>query len=177
MSWYSDDGQYHKGRKPIICQHGSQVAKCGVCQTAYKKAWYDARAPHERTKRREHYIANRDDYLARSKKWAKENIEQYRHTQTIAQRRRRTRLMGMLTYAEWQEIKEKFNHCCAYCGKKYTRLTRDHVIPVAKRGYNTKDNVVPACKSCNSRKQAKDVTEFVSMDQVKQIYHTMGVEI
>lgn len=49
---------------------------------------------------------------------------------------------------------------CQYCGKKagaehkldIQELTFDHVIPRAKGGKTTWDNIVTACSSCNSKK-------------------------
>lgn len=45
---------------------------------------------------------------------------------------------------------------CHYCGKKfsYKQLTMDHLVPLARGGMSTKDNLVPACKECNTRKKA-----------------------
>lgn len=45
---------------------------------------------------------------------------------------------------------------CHYCGKKfnYKQLTMDHLVPLARGGMSTKDNLVPACKDCNTRKKA-----------------------
>lgn len=44
---------------------------------------------------------------------------------------------------------------CYYCGGKFppAELTMDHVVPVARGGFSTKGNVVPACKECNSKKK------------------------
>lgn len=44
---------------------------------------------------------------------------------------------------------------CYYCGKPFrsAELTMDHVVPLARGGKSTKNNVVTACKSCNTRKQ------------------------
>lgn len=39
---------------------------------------------------------------------------------------------------------------CFYCGKIATTI--DHVVPKAMGGSSRKDNLVPACKSCNSNK-------------------------
>lgn len=44
-------------------------------------------------------------------------------------------------------------HTCQYCGR--TAENVDHVIPRSKGGAHTWDNVVAACKSCNSRKENK----------------------
>lgn len=43
---------------------------------------------------------------------------------------------------------------CLYCGGQFQRghLTRDHVIPLSKRGRDCWENVVTACLSCNLRK-------------------------
>jgi 5-methylcytosine-specific restriction endonuclease McrA len=43
---------------------------------------------------------------------------------------------------------------CQYCGKEFapSMLTLDHVIPTSQRGKTQWDNVVAACKACNTRK-------------------------
>lgn len=45
------------------------------------------------------------------------------------------------------------DHTCQYCGKAAENV--DHVVPRSKGGAHTWDNVVAACKSCNSRKENK----------------------
>ena len=64
-------------------------------------------------------------------------------------------LPATLTIEQWEAIKLAYGNRCAYCGKKETikrPLTQDHVIPISKGGGTTPDNIVPACKSCNSSK-------------------------
>ena len=58
---------------------------------------------------------------------------------------------GKIPLREWQEVLEKYNFKCAYCGKK-AYLTVDHVIPRARGGRTVKENVVPACTDCNTKK-------------------------
>jgi len=43
---------------------------------------------------------------------------------------------------------------CLYCGQTYPdgELTRDHVVPLSRRGRDVWDNVVAACKRCNHHK-------------------------
>ena len=45
-------------------------------------------------------------------------------------------------------------HLCLYCGEHFHRaaLTRDHVLPLSKRGQDEWENVVSACLSCNLKK-------------------------
>ena len=59
------------------------------------------------------------------------------------------------TRAQWREIKEAFGHCCVYCGKAWLKLSHDHIIPLIQGGDHTAENIVPACVSCNSSKQAR----------------------
>lgn len=44
---------------------------------------------------------------------------------------------------------------CHYCGAKvsFQELTMDHLVPVARGGRSTKDNLVPSCKTCNNLKK------------------------
>lgn len=61
-----------------------------------------------------------------------------------------------LTADQWKLILEKYRHQCVYCGASDKALTRDHWIPLARGGHHTMENIVPACKSCNSRKRDKN---------------------
>jgi 5-methylcytosine-specific restriction endonuclease McrA len=44
---------------------------------------------------------------------------------------------------------------CYYCGRifKPKDLTMDHVVPLARGGRSTKDNLVACCKDCNNKKR------------------------
>ncbi len=44
---------------------------------------------------------------------------------------------------------------CHYCGQAVGRrqLTMDHVVPLSRGGKSRKGNLVPACKTCNSKKK------------------------
>ncbi len=44
---------------------------------------------------------------------------------------------------------------CRYCGEQHppSRLTMDHVVPLARGGKSVKGNVVPCCKECNTAKR------------------------
>lgn len=72
---------------------------------------------------------------------------------------RRRRALKRLAYvepftpAQWQQVVDFYGHACAYCGGPYEH--DDHHIPLAKGGADAIYNLVPACSSCNSTKQAK----------------------
>ena len=71
--------------------------------------------------------------------------------------------LNTLTADEWQAILEAHDFRCAYCGCSLLDLfnppTRDHVTPVSKGGDNIKENVVPACRWCNTSKGNKIISE------------------
>ena len=48
---------------------------------------------------------------------------------------------------------------CAYCGAT-DNLSLDHLIPRLRGGEDASDNLVTACRSCNSSKGARDVLEW-----------------
>jgi 5-methylcytosine-specific restriction endonuclease McrA len=43
---------------------------------------------------------------------------------------------------------------CYYCKRRFParQLTMDHIVPIIRGGKSVKSNVVPCCKSCNSKK-------------------------
>ncbi len=45
---------------------------------------------------------------------------------------------------------------CHYCRKSfsYKDLTMDHLVPLARGGRSTKENLVPCCKDCNNLKKS-----------------------
>ena len=52
-------------------------------------------------------------------------------------------------------------HICQYCGEKFlsTELELEHVIPRARGGQSTWENLVAACRDCNGRKADRTPTE------------------
>lgn len=59
------------------------------------------------------------------------------------------------TKEQWEECKSYFDNKCCYCGKELP-LSQDHFIPLSKGGEYTHNNIIPACKSCNSSKGNRD---------------------
>lgn len=67
--------------------------------------------------------------------------------------------------SDWEETKDYFLRRCAYCNAE-TDLTMEHAIPINKDklGEHRLGNIVPSCKSCNSRKGGLDFREFLGND-------------
>jgi rubrerythrin len=118
----------------------------------YRKQ-YNAEHRKENSAQHKEYTAkNREKINASAKKYRESHPEQL----VINHARRRARLANIavkdLSAAQWREIKDAYQHRCAYCGKKQKRLTMDHITPVIHDGCLTVWNIVPSCKSCNSKK-------------------------
>lgn len=52
------------------------------------------------------------------------------------------------------------DYVCAYCGTE-RELTKDHVIPRSRGGSNEPDNIVWACRNCNSAKGNRTPGEWL----------------
>jgi 5-methylcytosine-specific restriction endonuclease McrA len=115
----------------------------------------------------------------RGKAWAEANHDHLRDLQTAWRRRMPERVRmyeekrraaensveSTLTPEEWVEIKETFGGACAYCLRTDAKLEKDHVIAITRGGPHTKDNVVPACRSCNSAKLDRPI--FLMASKIK----------
>lgn len=108
-----------------------------------------------------YYYANKDQSYTNKMEWMRshpERVSEY-------SRRRRARKMGAenigVSTAEWDSIVARYGNQCAYCGKSDVKLTMDHVVPLSKGGAHVPMNLVPACRSCNSRKRDKERDVFL----------------
>lgn len=54
-----------------------------------------------------------------------------------------------------EQVFERDNYTCRYCGSKEGPFHADHVYPYSKGGETSIDNLVTACQKCNAKKQAK----------------------
>ena len=68
------------------------------------------------------------------------------------------------------QIKERDKGLCQYCGKKNDDIVIDHIIPWARGGRHNPENLAVACRSCNSIKRDKLLTEMKG-DFIKSLYN------
>lgn len=129
----------------------------------YQKQWYK----ENKEEIKEYMKQYRQENKEYRKQYRKENIDRFRQ---YKQKRRtiKKRLPHTLTIKQWQQIKDDFNNECAYCGmteeehrKRFNeQLHQEHFIPLFKGGEYTHNNIIPACRSCNSSKQDTDFFEW-----------------
>jgi 5-methylcytosine-specific restriction endonuclease McrA len=58
-----------------------------------------------------------------------------------------------------REVFRRDSYTCQYCGRKYSDLTIDHVVPRHMGGAHIWTNVVAACPQCNHRKGGRRLDE------------------
>lgn len=127
--------------------------------TAAQRVRYRAHPEANAQRHREYYQANKGRYAEWQRRWRHENRDQYRQlgVKWSATRRARQReLAANLTPEDWAACLAAFDHRCAYCGTNRRRLEQDHFVPLTRGGAYTRENIVPACKSCNSSKNGAD---------------------
>lgn len=64
-------------------------------------------------------------------------------------------------FADEERLKLIIPRTCCYCGTEGP-LSIDHVFPRSRDGSDSGDNIVMACRSCNSSKGAKDMLEWMA---------------
>ena len=91
----------------------------------------------------------RAEYLLNGKSW-----------EMCARRRARIRSAPVIERISRSAIIQRDGARCYLCGRELTlrEVTLDHVIPLARGGSHTADNLRVACRPCNSRKGARLVT-------------------
>ncbi|MCG6929982.1 MAG: HNH endonuclease [Desulfofustis sp.] len=68
-------------------------------------------------------------------------------------RREKARARDLRKTRWWQQ--KTASGECYYCGRRVgiKALTMDHLVPLARGGRSTRDNLVPCCKECNTKKK------------------------
>ena len=135
---------YIKNKEKISLQH---------------KEWLEKNPEYKKEYDKQYRIKNKDKIILKSKEYNKtENGKASKQRGRIKRAIREKDIINTLTSQEWLNILEVYNYRCAYCGCEFeveNMPTKDHVIPISKGGHNVKENIVPTCQSCNSKKYNK----------------------
>lgn len=111
-----------------------------------------------REARRLYQERNKDKKREANRRWRRNNPDKALQKD----HRRRARLHdapGRFTLKEWEALKCAYGHICLACKQPEPaiKLVPDHVIPIARGGANTIDNIQPLCDVCNKRKGARTI--------------------
>lgn len=146
--------QYRKENKEHIVELAKQHYQANKTQKAeYQRKYRDANPSKNAEYQRKYYESNKPRCAERLRQWQLNNPDKVRQSN---QKRRSIKLdiLATFTIKEWERVRGHFGNRCAYCGKKKP-LTQDHFYPLSKDGEYAKENIVPACTSCNCSKSNK----------------------
>ena len=140
------------------------VANNAEKRRAYLQTYYTKNADRRAAHAAAYYQRTKEAHDARTVAWHKAHPEELAAIQRRRRARKKAAPINDLTAEQWQEILVAYNYrcvycppSCTYCRNKTHALTQDHIVPYAKGGSNTLSNIVPCCKSCNSKKATKEV--------------------
>lgn len=168
---------YHKNKNrkdgvTVICKPCA-ISKSGKWQKENKEKVnavvrknYAKNLEYSRTKRRE-----------RVKRWYKNNAESQRkrtreyaiahpESKRISEQKRRIRKLNNGEYLILpKEINKFLSSNCNNCGTSEL-ITLDHIIPISRGGSHSVGNLQSLCRSCNSSKNNKTITEWKLMKRM-----------
>ena len=127
---------YYEANKETILNRNELYYKSHLKESAEQKKLY-----------RE---INKETISACQKRYRKANKDRVNITEQRRDARKR-QLPSTLTVKQWESIKDSFNNKCCYCGKEGF-LSQEHFIPLSKEGEYTHNNIICACRRCNTSK-------------------------
>lgn len=126
-----------------------------------KRRWINK--PGSREKTRETYRAwverNRAAKNIAWNAWRDRNPQAARAIRARVKAKRKG-AAGSHSVGAWIDLLASYHGLCAYCGAAAT--TRDHVIPLARGGDDSIENIVPACLPCNAKKRHVPMLVFLA---------------
>lgn len=106
--------------------------------------------------------------------WSKKNTEHLKEKRRIyeesfpervqaGKHTRRTRLLNIFSkidpeYVKFLKVTQDM--CCNYCGQTMIKFQIDHIVPIARGGDNSNENLQLLCAPCNRQKGAKTDSEY-----------------
>lgn len=168
-----DRAYYHRTIERQRAQARAHYARHRAARLAYAKSYNERERPRRATYIKAYYAKHREELKAkriargvrhperavvRARAWSAAHPDATSANQARYRARKQT-ADGDYTGAEWAALLVRFEGCCGYCGERKP-LTADHRTPLSRGGSHRIDNIIPACRNCNSRKRHLTESEF-----------------
>lgn len=125
----------------------------------YKSDWRKANPDKVREQKARSHERHRAKNIARVARWREDNRDRHRAQGALRNARKRGAAGVNYTTSEMVAARMAFyGNRCVYCGEDANSI--DHRIPLSRGGSHWPANLVPACRSCNSKKNAKTQSEY-----------------
>lgn len=167
--------------KPKARNSKQALPYCDKHQREYQRQWQRdnrdkmrASERRYRTKYPEKNKAKQKTYreadLGRNRRWKRESYERHkdeRVKRSVEYKRVRRATAHECTEEQWQARLAFYGYRCYLCGCDWNALDPfdrciDHVIPLAAGGTSQPANLRPACRSCNSKKWTRPLTDVLT---------------
>jgi 5-methylcytosine-specific restriction endonuclease McrA len=122
------------------------------------RRWNKSHPEQRRAAKRLYYARHRDQHEAVKAADHRAPPEVLR-AKSNAYRARARAAEGQFTSAEWRARVESYGGTCAYRGE-VGPVQVDHRTPLTRGGANSIDNILPACRKCNTEKGQLTEAEF-----------------
>ena len=155
-------------------------SQCKSCDKEYAKAWRKANPEKYKKqwqkKNKERWVHQKQDqaYMTKKAIYRQENSERRVATAKAWNQANRERFTLHVANSHIKrkiakdaksykildkEYKKLYNSPCAFCGAT-EKITMDHIIPISRSGNHSIGNLQPLCRSCNSSKKSRLVSEY-----------------
>ena len=122
------------------------------------RRWSKSHPEQRRAAKRLYYARHRKQHKAVMAAYHRAHPEVLR-AKSNAYRARARAAEGQFTSAEWRALVESYAGKCAYRGEAGP-VQVDHRTPLTRGGANSIDNILPACRKCNTEKGQLTEAEF-----------------
>lgn len=145
---------------------------CKPCVVEKVRAWRAANPEKKRVQNARDRQVRREQRQAYDRSWRKANPDKCREQSRRSKPRRMAKILqenrnyrarkagapGQFSVADMRRLLSRSGGRCFYCPQLAT--TADHVVPLSRGGTNFIGNIVPACRTCNSSKNARTIMEW-----------------
>lgn len=175
--------RYYANHKENLAKHKEYRERPGQKerQAALNRNWREKNKNLLPSLRHEYYEKNKEAIKARVRGfYSSEYGKPFKQLNDQKRRSLKKQSISTLTMADWRDALEFFEHKCAYCGEPDEVLHQDHVIALSKGGHYTRQNIIPACSTCNFRKHNSDLfawypkQDFFDPKRLKKIQQWTG---
>lgn len=155
----------YKGKPQFSPRYGNSLNSwCRDCERAKNRQWHVENEEKSRAQASAWQRANPERARGITELYRIRNRDRYLALARKNTRLRRARLLDVGGRGVSLEVEDRVlsltGGLCNYCHDEATAL--DHFYPISKGGPDDEDNLVPACKSCNSSKRDRDPVTWIT---------------
>lgn len=163
-----DARQYREAHREELREKGALYRETiREAYNARSRAWYAVHSEYYKERGKVWRAANEEYRRERDEKYRKE----HKHEANERTRRRRAKMndTGTIDETEYNALFESQDGFCAYCSK-WMRMAGDHchpdfcnvehIFPISRGGEHRIENIVLACRECNSSKGMQTIAEW-----------------